>query len=76
LTGDLNTPTKIKVGGNTSEQDSTTIRPNYIDLYDSNNEEAVTVSCGDGSFVVYNNGLDNYSTVVCGGVQIPNATDG
>lgn len=76
LSGDLNTPTKIKVGGNTSEQDSTTIRPNYIDLYDSNNEEAVTISCGDGSFVVYNNGLDDYSTVVCGGVQIPNATDG
>ena len=76
LSGDLNTPTKIKVGGNTSEQDSTTIRPNYIDLYDSNNEEAVTVSCGDGSFVVYNNGLDDYSTVVCGGVQIPNIPGG
>lgn len=76
LSGDLNTPTKIKVGGNTSEQDSTTVRPNYIDLYDSNNEEAVTVSCGDGSFVVYNNGLDNYSTVVCGGVQIPNIPGG
>lgn len=76
LTGDLNTPTKIKIGGNTSEQDSTTIRPNYIDLYDSNNEEAVTISCGDGSFVVYNNGLDDYSTVVCGGVQIPNTPGG
>lgn len=76
LSGDLNTPTKIKVGGNTSEQDGTTIRPNYIDLYDSNNEEAVTISCGDGSFVVYNNGLDDYSTVVCGGVQIPNIPGG
>lgn len=45
-------------------------------IYDNDNEETVTISCGDGSFVVYSDDLNDYGTVVCGGVQIPNATDG
>lgn len=78
LSGDLNTSTKIQVynGEDSSERDKTIINPNRIDLYDSNNEEAVSISCSDGVFVVYNYDLNDYGTVVCSGVQIPNATAG
>lgn len=75
LTGDVDVTNATMSFVRTGEG-STDVQGNRVTLTDEANTEQVSIYCSDGVFEIYNDNQDAAATIVCGGVQIPNATDG